>query len=564
MRKAFFFAAVAAIILAGCSKETERTPELTGDGTEIVATAVAPGAFSATKVAYNDGYSAVEEIADITSSWESGDSFTALEINGSTITTVKFSTTGSGASAQFVSEGAVAASDNTKWVAVSGNATVEDGVIVCKYSEQDGSLENLGNLDYSVANATGKAPVFDFAKGTRLTYVMRVLLPAGIKYIEYNTGTTNSGGWNVDNLGKSKGTTSSAIKDAVSVMTLPSASIAGQIAYIAVPAINCMSSSSNRLAGIVITIMSSDKKLSQGKVTSPDLTGKGGCIGTYDMSELTLTPRPLPSEAIKLGSVTCEGKTFKLGSWAPFVVGGDFQTSDEAIKGSLFSWGEIEPKEMFSRDSYRWNVNGTYTTQLGYKYIGAAEFVEPYIEYCVAGGPSTPTHGPGTYYDIGGTKYDAARVKWGCEWRMASNEIAGNLMKDSDAVIRFGGNLDKNGDLLKITAYEKGIYTNSLGYKSNLYGVSVFEANGAKLELYYSPWTNGDSVGTLQTNGDQGRFWTATTNYGQAFNANTLVTGSNNYWNRAVHTRFNTNNSHYMSDNSYIWNGLPIRPVLNE
>lgn len=564
MRKAFVFAAFAALLLAGCAKEDEKVQGRPVDGAGIVATAVAPGAFTSTKVAFNDGYSAVEEIADISAAWESGDSFTALEINGSTITTVKFTTTGSGATAQFKAEGAVKANDNTRWVAVSGNASVEDGVLVCKYSGQDGSLGKLGDFDYSVANAKGTAPVFDFSNGTRLTYVMRVLLPAGIKYIEYNTGVTNAGGWNIDNLGKAKGTTSSTEKEAVSEMALASPSIAGQIAYIAVPAVNCISSSSNRVAGIIVTIMSADKKLSQGKVTSPDLTGKGGCVGTYDMSELTLIPRPLPSEAIKLGSVTCEGKTFKLGSWAPFNVGGDFQTSDEAIKGSLFSWGEVESKEMFSRDSYRWNVNGTYTTQLGYKKIGAAEFVEPYIEYCVAGGPSIPTHGPGTYYDIGGTKYDAARVKWGVEWRMASNELAGNLMKDSDAVIRFGGALDKNGDLLKITAYAKGIYTNSLGYKSALYGVSVFEANGAKLELYYSPWTNGDSVGTLQTNGDQGRFWTATTNYGQAFNATTLVTGSNNYWNRAVHARFNSNNSHYMNDNSYIWNGLPIRAVLNE
>ena len=555
--KVLSFAAIAVFILSGCEKELNENTDAGVEEAVITATAVAPGAFSATKVAYTDNYSEAEEIIDITSAWENGDTFTALEINGANVDVVTFTSTGTGASASFKSSGAKSANKNTTWLAVSGNAAVVDGAFVCKYDGQDGSLKNLGKYDYSVVEAKGSNPVFDFSKGTRLTYVMRVLLPEDIKYVEYNTGTTNDGGWKVTGIESKdiKGTASTTVPDAVSTITLTSQSSKGDIVYIALPAINCQASSDNRLAGIIVTIMSSDKKLSQGKVASPDLTGKGGNVGTFNMSSLELMARALPEEAIKLGTIKYEGKSYPLGSWAPFNLGGNVQKDEGAIAGYLYAWGETEPRTSFSRGTYKWVNDGTYNTQLGYKYIGAVDSVEPYIEYCIAGGPSAPTHGPGTFYDIGGTKYDAARVKWGKDWRLPSNEVAGNLMMDGDAVLRFKAAKDTEHKVT-ITAYKKGTYQNANGFTSQLYGASVWEVDGKTLALYYTPWSTGDPDKiTINTEGDQGRFWTSTTDYG---------TGSPKYWNRAVHTRYNVNNSHYMSNHTYICGGLPIRPVLNE
>ncbi len=553
MKLRFIFIFIAAVLAAaGCAKEAVETPAIQLDGEAIVSTAIAPGAFVGTKATYTDNYSEAEEISDISGAWAAGDSFTALEINGETVTVVKFTTEAGGASATFKASGAVAANESTSWIAVSGDVKVEGDTFICTYDGQDGTVGNLGKYDYSVAKATGASPEFNFSGDSRLTYVMRILLPEGIKYIEFNTGVTCNGGWNVSSTGKAKGTTSSTEKEAVKMITLPAISTAGKAAYIAVPAIDCMHSSDNRLAGIIVTVMSLDKRESQGKVTSPNLSAQGGCVGTYDMSGLALMARPLASEAIKLGSVTYGSTTYKLGSWAPFNLGGDTPTSDAAITGNLYSWAETEPKASFSKENWRWFKSGNYDSGRGYKYICASEGVKPFIEVHYAGGKGLQS-GPGTFYDIGGTKYDAARVKWGSEWRLPSNEIACNILKD--AKYSLTPDIDTENKVT-ITDYAVGTYTNEEGYKSTSLGVVLIEANGAKLALYRCPFTDN---GSKQTGGTKGRYWTATTDYGNII----YSPDSGNYWNRAVQIRVDEGDN-YVNNKSWIWDGLSIRAILNE
>lgn len=549
--------AAAAILMAACAKEVVEvsTTQSGPEGAEVIATAIAHGAFAATKADYTDGYSDVESIADITAgSWKSGDSFVALEINGETVTPVTFTTEGSGKSTEFKASGAVEPDDNTQWVAVNGDAKIENGMIVCTYDGQDGTIGNIGKFDYVVAKSEGKSPVFDFsARDSKpLSFLMRILLPAGIQYIEFNTGKDHNGGWDVSSAGKAQATISSTEKEAVKMLTLPAVSTAKQIAYLAVPAIDLMNSSENRLAGLIVTILSADKRLSQGKVTSMNLAAKGGHAGTFDMSGLELMPRPLASEAIKLGIISYDGKDYPIGNWAPFNVGGDIPTSDEAIAGNRYSWGETEPKTSFSKNNYRWFNGSAYTTQIGMKYIGAAEGVKPYIEYSAAGGKGWQ-HGPGTFYDIGGTKFDVARVKWGREWRMPSNEVCVNLLKDGD----FGltDEIDTQ-DKLTYDEYDAGTYKNSSDYTSSKYGVIVFKANGAELALYRCSYTDN---GSEDKSGTECRYWMSTTDYGNIV----YDPSGSNYWNRACQMRLIAGEN-YSNNKSWIWDGLRVRAVLNE
>ena len=555
MKKISIALLTAVLFAAGCTKEATPVTKAVSDGPVVVATAIARGA-NLTKAAYTDAYSQVESIADITAgAWASGDSFTALEINGETITPVTFTTTGSGASAEFKAAGAVEPTDDTQWVAVNGKTTVEDGKIICKYDGQDGTLAKIGNYDYVVAKAQGKAPVFDFSApdAKALTFLMRVILPAGIQYIEFNTGIDHNGGWDVNSNGKATATISSTEKDAVKMLTLPAVSTAAQVAYLAVPAIDLMNSSENRVAGLIVTILSADKRESQGKVTSMNLAAKGGHAGTFDMSGLLLMARPLASEAIKLGKVTYDGKDYPLGSWAPFNVGGDVPTSDAAIAGNLYAWGETEARTKFTKDSYRWFNGSAYNTGLGYKNIGAAEGVKPFIEYSAAGGKG-PQYGPGTYYDIGGTKFDVARVKWGSEWRLPSNEVGTNILKDGKKYF-----LTETTDVdhkVVLEEYDPGAYKNSSNYTSTKYGAIVIKANGAELALYRCSYTDN---GSATDSGTQGRYWVSTTDYGNIIYA----PESSNYWNRACQLRIDAGDN-YMNNKSWIWDGLRVRAVLNE
>lgn len=547
------FAAISALILAGCVKEIAQESTVKVDGAYITATATISGSINPTKVVYDDQYSDENDCVDITAAWEAGDSFTALEINGQTVTEVKFTTKGSGKTAEFTSSGAVTADEHTTWVAVLGDVKVQDGIFSCLYDGQDGSLENIGKYAYAVAKAEGAKPVFDFAKGKKLTYLMRIKLPAGIKYLEFNTGLSYNGGWGVTSDGTATSTTTTTKKGAEKLLTLKSESTAEQVAYLAIPAMRYDPGEDPdkiRDAGLIITIMTSDKKKSQGKVIAQNLVAEGGNLGTYIMSDLSLYDRPLASDAIVLGSVTSGGKTYPLGSWAPFNLGDNFPKSDSDFRGKMFAWGETEPKASFTKDNYKYYKGGTYTTQIGYKYTNTVALTGDYLEFERCGSSSSPSSPEtGSFYDIGGTRYDAARVKWGSEWRMPGNEISGNIVLYGSTRLS-----EETAAQVGVTAtpYAKGAYTNKYGYTCSTMGAFVVTANGAELAFYLTPFTQDSSK---NTSGTQGNYYTSTSDYG---------VNNNTYWNRSCQFQFKETGYALRGGLPYQWNGLAIRPVLNE
>ena len=109
---------------------------------------------------------------------------------------------------------------------------------------------------------------------------------------------------------------------------------------------------------------------------------------------------------------------------------------------------------------------------------------------------------------------------------------------------------------LTVGSKVKFSYTNEEGYKSTSLGVVLIEANGAKLALYRCPFTDN---GSKQTGGTKGRYWTATTDYGNII----YSPDSGNYWNRAVQIRVDEGDN-YVNNKSWIWDGLSIRAILNE
>ena len=124
-----------------------------------------------------------------------------------------------------------------------------------------------------------------------------------------------------------------------------------------------------------------------------------------------------------------------------------------------------------------------------------------------------------------------------------------------------GCSLEVTENKVTITDYAPGTYTNSAGYKSSEFGVVVIEANGATLALYRCPYTQGNDqgVGALINDANKGRYWTSTTDYGNII----YSPGSNNYWNRAVHMRVD-NGDNYVNNMGWIYDGHPIRAILNE
>ncbi|MBQ6209084.1 MAG: hypothetical protein IJK42_04855 [Prevotella sp.] len=71
--------------------------------------------------------------------------------------------------------------------------------------------------------------------------------------------------------------------------------------------------------------------------------------------------------------------------WASFNIGA---TSPEQY-GEYFAWGELGEKQEYTEDNYQFYVNGLYMD------LGT---------------------------DIGGTKYDVARMRWGGDWRMPTED----------------------------------------------------------------------------------------------------------------------------------------------
>ena len=87
-------------------------------------------------------------------------------------------------------------------------------------------------------------------------------------------------------------------------------------------------------------------------------------------------------------------------------------------------------------------------------------------------------------------------------------------------------------------------------------GACVFKANGQELVFYMTPYSR---EGKIDYGGELSRYYTATSDYGLYDNGN-----FKGYWNRSVQMRFEPKIGYYINNHSWQWDGLPIRPILNE
>ena len=411
----------AAVLFAAGACTAEPEPSAPVEECVITATASLPE--SRTKMIYEEGSGGVK------TGWQTGDTFLALEINGSTVTPVTFTATApADVKTTFTSSGASAATGTTTWVAVLGKGASFDGeTIACKYSAQNGSLKGLESVDYMVATSTGESPDFNYGNGKHLTYLLRIKMPQGVGKIEFNTAEGNHE-WTVGKDGEISGCTADYHPKAVKTFPLQEETSEGQTVYLAVPAIDYSD------AGLIMTVLSRDGRHSEGKVLSADLSAKGGKVGSFDLSGSPLMDRALPEEAIDFvskaistlyyinntswGGINDFYDFISRPSWAPFNVGAKASpaTAEEAY-GKYYAWGETEQKETYTDASYKYRQN-----EIGYtrEYRGRADNA---INLRM----------------ISGTKYDVARVKWGSAWRMPFIEEWLGLMGNNEPVSTTSG-----------------------------------------------------------------------------------------------------------------------------
>lgn len=369
-------------MLVSCSSDNENVIE---NGKDVVTAEAVVGDAATTRVSYTEqGNTGNSYKAGVTAAWESGDVLHAFETNSGTVTACTFSTTENTAQANFKSTNAATTSSSTVWKAFYGTgATISGTTITCGYDGQVGTLANLKKYDYMVATGSGTTPSFDFSAGTRLSYFIRLKLPASIKTIELNT----SGTWTVTSTANTAPTPTTST---VTTVTLGSASSAGTIAYIAVPAIDYSA------VGLIVTIFNSDGSQSQGKVLVKNLSSLGGNITTLDMSGLTLMSRP--TSYVDLGTY---------GKWAPFNIGMVASpTTVEEAAGNFYAWGEIETVGTYSWDNYMVSKNDCGGTN------------DPISKLNFSKG----------YAVITGSRFDVARVKWGKGWKMPTYSNFNNLI----------------------------------------------------------------------------------------------------------------------------------------
>lgn len=432
----------------------------------------------------------------IKTGWVNGDTFLALEINGSNVTPVTFTATASKlVKATFTSSGAVAADNSTKWVAVlGGNARFEGGRICCSYSGQDGGLTGIEDTDYMTATASGPSPVFDFGTGQHLSYLLRIKMPAGVGRIEFNT-CADKYEWSIGADGKSNACTIDYHKEAVRYSELASETAAGQTVYLSVPAVDYTQ------AGLIVTAMNKAGTKSQGQVKSADFSSLAGKVGTFEMDELI--DRPLSSDAIDFVSevkvnllydnASYEGindnySFVKKNRWAPFNLGASASPScAEDFYGSYFAWGETNQKENYSEDNYKHARNHS---TLGIEKIYSGE--------------SDNRMG---IRNICGTKYDAARVKWGHEWRMPLMEEMIVFTGDNATVDLTAGKI--------ITTDSQFLTTDVQQYNGIEVSGRKFERNGRTLFLPFSGryfYSAGSSTSTPSMVGKAGFYRSASHN----------------------------------------------------
>jgi len=418
MKKVIALLALSAIIFS-CSKQEEQL-EVNEDGKQIITATVNV----ATKVAYSENTPGGG--AGLGSVWEEGDSFKAIQDGAKVVTFNLVSGAGStSATFQATTEGATS---STAWVAVLGNGartSASGDHIECPYKLQSGTLAGLSNFNYVKANGSGLTPNFDFENGEKLSYIMRIKMPAGIKYIEFTPsawGKVTAG--EVTNVWYNGSDQNDYTVDNFASITLDSPTTEGQIIYLAIPPINYDRNLStyasgeqngNLKAAIVITIMndvSANATKSLGAILETDMTGKGGLIGTFDMSTKPLLDRPKPSDAVTFNttnvSVEYSGRKQAASNlsthWAPFNLG----ASKSSEKGGYYSYGESFSKATpadftFVKYTMRHNPKGgtfrdDVMTPVATKVVNNAD--------------------NGEWYTVASSRYDAARVNWGKDWRM--------------------------------------------------------------------------------------------------------------------------------------------------
>mgnify|MGYP003309697504 CR=1 FL=1 len=416
-----------AAALCACSKE-QLAEKTVNSGQEQLITATVN--MDNTKLAFSENQAGGG--AGLASKWEEGDTFYAYA--GSEL--IKFTlTSGAGTATATFQAKAKGIKDDTQWLGVLGNhASVVSGELHCSYHGQDGTLENLADYSYMTASATGKEPVFNFSTGEKLSYIIRLKLPAGIKCIEYtptvwkkitSTGVSNqyvngkisTPGANSDDWANDYGPKNT------STITLAETSKKGDLVYIAFGTANYSTEyqkwggkqNGNLRSGIVITLLnntSDNADKSTGWVLGAhreggDLLEKGGLVTTHDMSEETLIPRAKPSEAIMISttgisctlhtSLTQQTSSMTTG-WAPFNLG----ASKVSEHGLYIAYGEY-----WDNNEYSWTAY-----QQRHKPDGS-NFRDDIMTPPFRFGSSQ-----NNFYSIAGSRFDAARVLWGSAWRM--------------------------------------------------------------------------------------------------------------------------------------------------
>jgi len=469
MKKTIFLIILASCAIVSCSKKEIAESPVVVKGTQIITATVN----AETKLAYSEVTTAEKGMVSV---WEAGDKFSAIQINADDTTTVEFSlVAGEGtASGTFVAttSGVV---DDTKWVAVLGSNAVSQGSgkeLHCSYMNQDGTLAGLSKYNYVVAEGTGLKPNFNFNEGEKLSYILRVKLPEGIKCIEYTPCAWNkisaANGREIIYLNESDGAKSNDYGPSkTSTITLKNASAAGDVVYISIPCLDYsrtyMSYNNNKQnmnlrMGVVLTIMndvSDQATKSNGYVFENNITGKPGKIQTIDMSELKLVNRPTPSECIKLATDTVvlskphASALWQAGKletyWAPYNIG----ATKASESGKYIAFGEAYDNGEYTYVKYtlRHKTDGTTNRD---------DIITNLYNKLVDNGDNK------TFYSVTSSRYDAARVIWGSAWRMPHCVEIQLLLNSKKAAEKLDG-----VDCIKFTHGSSNIYFPAAGAKKD-------------------------------------------------------------------------------------------------
>lgn len=463
--KRFFELSILAVAIMACSKQEVVEPELTQEGKQVItATAVMP----LTKLSYTENTPGGG--SGLSSKWEVGDSFKAIQKTGGEVSVVEFTLVSgeNSTSATFKTE-TEGVTAETEWIAILGNhSTVEaEGTeIHCSYKGQTGTLSGVDDYNYVKATATGVNPSFTFS--TSYSYIMRIILPAGIKCIEY----TPSAYWKVSSDGPERkwyntdkyadndnGAYAAFESGNTSIITLETASASGDVVYIAVPSISFSlfedfgDQKGNTHSGVIITIMndiSANATESNGWVLGDDISGKGGNIRTFDLSSSELIKRPRVSDAIRITSSSVSG-SWRSGAlqqsattvdtyWAPF----NMEANNDYETGKFYGFGEINEKTNYTQENYAYYGGGNDDV------ISVKSKIASSTGYCT----------------IAGSRYDVARVKWGVAWRMPHllEFLALGKHSPSNRVTKSGHSGVQVGELfLPITGRKEGTGTTDYG-----------------------------------------------------------------------------------------------------